>query len=166
MNGIVIYRSSTGSTKQYAEWIAEETGFALHESSSKEIPWGTADTVVIGCPIVANRPVLGGWVNKHWDRMKGKRVAFFTVSAADPAVAPAREWAESPCSEEMRSAMGFFPLHGRFDYATLKGLGKAMIWIAANVLRNADVRDQVKNPIDGVAKENLAELLDYVKAEG
>ena len=165
MSGIVIYRSSAGSTKQYAEWIAEETGFTLYESRDGSIAWETADTIVIGCPIVANRPVLGGWVNQHWDRMKGKRVALFTVSAADPAVAPARAWAEGPFSEEMRSAMSFFPLHGRFDYTKLKGLSKVMIWIAANVLRNEDVRNQVKNPIDGVAKENLAELLDHVKTD-
>lgn len=58
---------------------------------------------------------------------------------------------------------GLFPLHGRFDYATLKGLGKVMIWIAANVIRNEDVRNQVRSPIDGVKKPNLADLLDYVK---
>ena len=164
MSGIVVYRSSTGSTKQYAEWIAEETGYTLHESKDKSIDWQGADTVVIGCPVVANRPVLGGWVNKHWDQLKGKRVAFFSVSAADPSVAPAREWAEGPFSDEVRSAIGFFPLHGRCDYAMMKGIGKVMIWIAANVLRNADVREQVRNPIDGVRKENLADLLDYVKA--
>ena len=39
-----------------------------------------------------------------------------------------------------------------------------MIWFAANVLRNADVRKQVRNPIDGVKKENLTGLLDYVKS--
>ena len=58
MSGIIVYRSSTGSTKQYAEWIAEETGFALHESRDKTIAWETADTVVIGCPIIALKPAL------------------------------------------------------------------------------------------------------------
>jgi len=38
-----------------------------------------------------------------------------------------------------------------------------MIWIAANVIRNEDVRNQVRSPIDGVKKPNLADLLDYVK---
>lgn len=28
MSGIILYKSKYGATKQYAEWIAEETGFS------------------------------------------------------------------------------------------------------------------------------------------
>jgi menaquinone-dependent protoporphyrinogen IX oxidase len=166
VSGIIVYRTSSGSTRQYAEWIGEETGFGTYESRDPAIPWDKADTIVIGSPIIANRPVLAGWVNKHWDRMKGKRVALFTVSAADPLVSPAREWAEGPFSEEMRSAIGFFPLAGWFDYAKLGGAHKAMIWIAAHVMRNQDVKNQIKNPVNGVAKENLDELLAFLQETG
>ena len=27
MNGMIIYKSKYGSTKKYAEWLSEETGF-------------------------------------------------------------------------------------------------------------------------------------------
>jgi len=39
-----------------------------------------------------------------------------------------------------------------------------MIWIAGVLLGNKDVQNQIKNPIDGVAKENLAPLLEHLKA--
>jgi len=55
---------------------------------------------------------------------------------------------------------------GRFDYAKLRGPQKAMIWIAANVLRNKGVKSQMKTPVDGVAKEKLGELLGYLKGSG
>ncbi|MFX1412172.1 MAG: flavodoxin domain-containing protein [Promethearchaeota archaeon] len=166
MSGIVVYRSSTGSTKQYADWIHEETGFPVYDSRDKGIPWDGADTVVIGSPILANKPMLAGWVEKHWDRMKGKRVALFTTSGADPADAPVKEWIEKALPEPIRSEIRAFPLPGRFDYARLRGLGKVMIWIAANVFGSKDVKNQIKNPVDGVAKEKLGELLEFLKEGG
>jgi menaquinone-dependent protoporphyrinogen IX oxidase len=163
VSGIVVYRSSSGSTKQYAEWIAEETGFSIHDSRDTDIPWSGAEAVAIGCPIIANKPFLSGWIAKNWERMEGKNVVLFTTSGADPAEAPVMEWIEKSLSEEIRSKIRCFPLAGRFDYARLRGLNKAMIWIAGILLRNKDVRNQMQNPIDGVAKDNLAELLEYLK---
>jgi len=162
MSGVIIYRSNYGSTKQYAEWIAEETGFSIHDSRDTAIPWAGADLVVIGCPIVANRPILGGWIEKNWDRMKRKNVVLFTTSGADPAKEPVREWVEKALPDALRPSIRVFPLAGRFRYADMNGLHKAMIWFAANVLRNPGVRHQIANPIDGVARENLTELVAFL----
>ena len=166
MSGIVIYRSSSGSTKQYVDWIGEETGFATYDSRDKAIPWGEVDTVVIGCPIIASKPFLSGWIGKNWERMKEKNVVLFTTSGADPAEAPVQEWIEKSLPEEIRAKIRFFPLAGRFDYTRLRGLNKAMIWIAGVLFGNKDVRNQIQNPVDGVAKEKLAELLGYLKGGG
>ena len=166
MSGIIVYRSSTGSTKQYAEWIAEATGYAAYESRDAKIPWAEADTVVIGSPIIALKPALAGWIAKNWDRMKDKRVVLFTTSGANPATDPVKDWVEKALREPLRSEIRAFPLPGRFDYAQLKGLGKAMIWFAAHVLGNKDVKNQIKHPVDGVAKEKLGELLEYLKGSG
>jgi len=97
--------------------------------------------------------------------MKDKRVVLFTTSGADPADTPVNEWIEKALPESIRSEIQAFPLPGRFDYARLKGLGKAMIWVAAYVLRNRDVINQIRNPVDRVAKERLAPLLEYVREE-
>ena len=166
MSGIVIYRSSTGSTKEYADWIAEETGFGVHDSRDAGIPWEGAGTVVIGSPIIVNKPSLAGWVQKNWDRMKDKRVVLFTTSGADPANEPVQEWIDKSLPESIRSQIRAFPLPGRFDYARLKGISKAMIWIAGVLLGNKDVKNQIRNPVDGVAKENLAPLLEYLREGG
>lgn len=166
MSGIIVYRSSYGSTEQYADWIHEETGFPVYDSRDKKIPWDGADTIVIGCPILAFKPVLAGWIEKHWDRMKGKRVALFTTSGADPATGPVKDWVEKALPASIRSGVRVFPLAGRFDYTKLRGPHKAMIWIAANVLRNKGVKSQMKTVVDGVAKEKLGELLEFLKGSG
>ena len=163
MSGIVIYRTNTGSCKDYADWIAEATGYTAYESRDAQIPWESADTVVIGSPIVALKPALTGWISKNWDRMKDKRVVLFTTSGADPADTPVKDWIDKALPEHVRSGTKIFPLPGRFDYARLKGTGKAMIWIAANLFQNKDVKNQIKNPVDNVAKERLTPLLDYLR---
>jgi len=75
-------------------------------------------------------------------------------------------WIEKALPERVRSGIRVFPLAGRFDYAKLRRPHKAMIWLAANVLRNKDVKDQMKTPVDGVAKEKLGELLEFLKGSG
>ena len=163
MSGIIVYRSSTGSTKDYADWIAEETGYTPFESRDAKIPLESANTIVVGCPVIALKPALGGWIKKNWDQMKDKRVVLFTTSGADPADEPVHEWIEKALPESIRSGIRIFALPGRFDYSRLKGMGKAMIWFAGNVLGNKDVKNQMKNPVDGVAKEKLTPLLQYLR---
>jgi len=163
MSGIIVYRTSTGSTKEYTDWIAEATGYTVYESKDGNIPWETSDTVVIGCPIVALKPALAGWISKNWNRMQGKRIVLFTTSGADPADNPVIEWIEKALPDEILSKIRVFPLPGRFDYARLKGTGKAMIWFAARILGDKDVKHQMKNPVDNVAKEKLTPLLEYIQ---
>ena len=98
--------------------------------------------------------------------MKGKRVALFTTSGANPATAPVKNWVEKALPASIRSGVGVFPLTGRFDYAKVRGPHKAMIWIAANVLRNKGVKNQMKTVVDGVAKAKLGELLAFLKGNG
>jgi menaquinone-dependent protoporphyrinogen IX oxidase len=140
-------------------------GYSVHESRDASIPWEGADTIVIGCPIIALKPALAGWIKRNWDRMKDKRVVLFTTSGVDPANEPVDEWIEKALPASVLSGVKVFPLPGRFDYARLKGSGKAMIWVAAYVFGNRDVKNQIKNPVDNVAKEELAPLLAFLQGE-
>lgn len=163
MSGVIIYRSSYGSTKQYAEWIREETGFEIFDSRAKDIPWNS-DTVVIGCPIIANKPFLLSWMQKHWDRLKGKNVVLFTTSGADPAVAPVDEWLAKALPEAMKEKIAVFPLAGRFVYDKLGGAHKLMMKMGAMLLRDEGIKNQIAHPVDGVNRENLAPLLQHLQA--
>lgn len=160
MAGIIIYQSTYGSTKQYAEWIHEETGFPLFESRDKSIPWA-ADTIVIGCPLMALKPALAGWITKRWDKLAGKRVLLFTTSGADPAKQPVRDMVEKALPDQVRQGVRVFPLAGRFDYSKLNGGHKVMMRLAAAF--SGDIRRQLKHPVDGVARGNLKELIAAIK---
>lgn len=160
MTGIVIYQSTYGSTKQYAEWIREETGFKLLESSSASIS-PDVDTVVIGSPMVAFRPTLAGWIVKHWGELAGKRVFLFTTSASDPDGQPVRAQVEKSLPDHVKQGVRVFPLYGRFDFDKLTSRDKVKIRIAAVFI--SWIRKQMHHPIDGVARQNLRDLLAAIK---
>lgn len=163
MTGIIVYRSTYGSTKQYAEWIHEETGFALFDSRDRTIPWN-ADTIVLGCPIIASKPTLTGWIQKHWSRLEGKRVLLFTTSGADPAKEPVRDWIEKALPKKVRQGMAIFPLAGRFDFCEMSSLHKGMLRLATVLLRDEAIKHQIKHPVDGVSRANLGDLLAALRS--
>ena len=162
MSGVIVYSSSYGSTKQYAEWIRDETGFPMFESNARSIPW-EAKTVVIGCPIIANKPFLLGWMQKNWDKLRDKNVILFTTSGADPEAEPVADWIHSSLTEEMRKTIRAFPLPGRFQFSQMSTAHKAMLRIGAVVMRSAEIKHQIKNPVDGVSRDRLAPLLAVLK---
>jgi len=164
MSGVIIYQSTYGSTKQYAEWIHEETGFPLFESRARSIPWD-ADTIVIGCPLMAFKPVLAGWIEKHRDRLAGRRVFLFTTSGADPAKQSVRDLIEKALSDDVKRGIRIFPLAGRFDFQKLSRGHRVMLRIAAVIFRSEAIKHQIKNPVDGVARGNLRDLLAAITAQ-
>ena len=159
MSGIIVYRSSYGSTREYAQWIHEETKFPLFDPQDSTIPWNT-DVVVIGCPIIANKPSLLGWMQKNWSKLRGKRVVLFTTSGADPAAAPVEDWIRESLPQEMKDHVQIFPLAGRFRFSELSGGHKAMLRIGAVVLRSEEIKNQIKNPVDGVSRDHLGALFE------
>jgi len=163
VSGIIIYRGTYGSTKQYADWIHEETGFPVFDSRDSAIPWDT-ETVVIGCPVIANKPFLLGWIQRNWTRLDGKNVVLFTTSGADPAKKPVAEWIAKSLPEGLKAKIRVFPLAGRCDFSKMTGAHKLMLRIGAVVLRSEDIKRQMKIPVDGVARANLEPLLAHLRS--
>lgn len=55
MKRIVVYKSQTGFTAKYANWIAEELGCeAVELKKAKKIEWSNYDTIIYGGWIMAN----------------------------------------------------------------------------------------------------------------
>ena len=55
MNGIVLYKSKYGVTKQYADWIAERTGFSCIRTDDANIGNISGyDVIILGGEIYAS----------------------------------------------------------------------------------------------------------------
>ena len=80
MKTIVIYKSKYGSTKQYAEWIAEVLSADIFEARSvKAADLEKYDTIIYGGGLYAE--VIAGvtLITKNYEKLKDKKLVVFTT---------------------------------------------------------------------------------------
>ncbi len=80
MNAIVIYKSKYGSTKAYAEWIAEELG--CEAKDAKGIKAGDLlkyDTIIYGGGLYAEIIAGVSLITKNIEKLKNKKLIVFTT---------------------------------------------------------------------------------------
>lgn len=79
-NMAIIYKSKYGSTKKYAQWIAEETKADLFEYSEVEVKkLMQYDTIVYGGGLYANGIAGISIITKNYQVLKDKKIIVFTV---------------------------------------------------------------------------------------
>lgn len=80
MNAIVIYKSKYGSTKAYAEWIAEELEcVAVNTKEIKPADLLKYDTIVYGGGLYAEVIAGVSLITKNLDKLKNKKIAVFST---------------------------------------------------------------------------------------
>ena len=80
MNTIVIYKSKYGSTKAYAQWIAEELSCeAIENKGLKAEDLSDYDTIIYGGGLYAE--VIAGvtLITKNISKLEGKKLVVFTT---------------------------------------------------------------------------------------
>ncbi|MBQ4159983.1 MAG: flavodoxin [Clostridia bacterium] len=80
MNAIVIYKSKYGSTKAYAEWIAEELDCrAVDAKTVKPADLQGYDTIVYGGGLYAEMIAGVSLITKNFDKLLDKRLVVYTT---------------------------------------------------------------------------------------
>lgn len=123
MKTAVIYYSIYGSTKEYAEWIANETGAKLY--SFDEVPEETLedfDTVIFGSPVMMGTITMkiGSVITRNWDVLREKRLGFFSVSGKGIKSKSALDAWEHSLPAEYRRDFAYFMFGGRLKIKDLK----------------------------------------------
>ncbi len=80
---VVIYKSKYGSTKQYAQWIAEALDADLFDVA-KVRDLGQYQTIVYGGGLYASGIIGSDFLVKNYELLKEKRIVVFTVGLAKP----------------------------------------------------------------------------------
>ena len=164
MKGLIIYKSNYGSTKQYAEWIGEDTGFVLREAGKvKAADIRNSDTVIIGCPVFANKPLLAKWIRRKWNLLKDKKLALYTTSGAkadDPALQDGYMASFDP---EIVKSMEYFPQGGKMVFSELSGMHRFFMNLGQKMEKDPEVRKAMASDKDHVDRSGLKKLLAYVR---
>lgn len=172
----VVYKSKYGSTKKYAQWIAEECQvdlFDVSEVSAEKLK--QYDTIVYGGAIYANGISGVTIITKNYEALKDKKIAVFTVGIA--AVNDEESFLpiiEKNFSKEMISHIKFFHFRGGIDYKNLGILHKSMLTVlkaasakaGAKKISDEEIEILVtkKGKLDYTDKKAIEPLLQYLKA--
>ncbi len=77
-NGVILYQSKYGATKQYAKWLADQTGFSMVETKKADIEQiKVFDTVILGGGIYASGIARLSFCASIWTFCKTRNWWFF-----------------------------------------------------------------------------------------
>ena len=85
MKTIVVYKSFTGATKQYARWLAESLGIEAKKFSAARADMDAAETVVAMSGTYCSWMPLVSFLKKNWEMIKDKKVVVIAVGIVPPA---------------------------------------------------------------------------------
>lgn len=82
-NGLILYKSKYGSSKKYAQWLSEATGWPLTEADHADNATLTAcDTLVLCGGVYASGMAGLSVIKKHAALLKDKQVLLLAVGAS------------------------------------------------------------------------------------
>ena len=161
---LIAYQSKYGSTKQYAEWIQQDTEGDLVSIENGDKPDLTRyDIIIIGGSVRVGNIVIAPFIKDHWSVMKEKRVILFTTSATPPQHPKIQSIYEKSLPEEIRKEIKYFPLHGRISGKDLTLFDKFLISIGKIMEQDETLKKDMGKDFDGVQRENLLPLLEYLE---
>ncbi len=169
----VVYCSKYGSTKRYAEWIAEETGAQLYaekECSSRDLQ--DYDTIVFGGAIHAGGILGIKFIQKNLKQFAGKRIIVFAVGLNVEDEQNQQQCIEINFKKMMKDIPCFF-LRGAYDPPRISGFDKKLMGMVRKMIagkKNSEITEQeqellkaIDEGADYVDRSRIAELVRFIK---
>lgn len=172
-------RIEHGTTKRYAQWIAEDLACDLRDSREVNAELlKSYDILIHGGGLYAGGLSGIQTIVKNYDAISNKWIILFSCGLADPEdpenVAHIEAGLEKVLTPEMREKIRQFHLRGGIDYSRLGLTHKAMMAMLRTVmlkkgydnLRSEDqmMLDTYGGTVDFTNRESLAPLLSYVRS--
>jgi menaquinone-dependent protoporphyrinogen IX oxidase len=175
MKAIVLYRSLSGFTKRYAEWIAEDLGADLYDCRERGIRPLSDYDLVVHCGSLHRGGINGiEVVKRNLVALAGKRVVVLVVGGSANREGIAEEVLAANFTEEQRMRVRLFYLRGGFDLRKLNMKNRILMALKIRQLRKkeaesleADERDLLAayaNPADVTDRAGIRPLVDYARS--
>ena len=179
MKNIVIYESKYGSTKKYAEWIADALSCSSYEKKSvKSEVMKDYDTIIYGGGLYAGGVSGIDLLTKHFDIICDKNIVLFTCGLADTTdpdnVSHIKSGLSKVLTAQMQEKIKIFNLRGGIDYSKLSIVHKSMMAMLHKIVKSKDY-NTLKNEdkemlntygkvVDFTDRESIQPIIDYVTA--
>ncbi|MFP4365272.1 MAG: flavodoxin domain-containing protein [Spirochaetia bacterium] len=163
MKGIIIYKSKYGSTKQYAQWLHEETGFELCNSKDFSKDISKYDAIVIAASIHAGSLSLKRFLLDTWPLISEKRIAVLVTSGAGHQEV-VKQILKDSLPQAVYGKLNIFPVGGRYVLGEMSFIDRTLIRIAAFFTNNPHAKKGMLEEKREVSRDNLQGIVEFVKA--
>lgn len=169
----VIYKSNYGTTKQYAEWIAEALGADIIErSSARPERLMDYDIVVYGGGLYASGILGVELVTKN----PCNKLVIFTVGLADPETTDYTGILEKNLPVELRKSAKVFHLRGGIDYKKLSIVHRGMMAMMKKMTIGKKTDEELSeeerafadtygNQADFTNRQAIQPVIEYIRNE-
>ena len=173
MKIVVVYKSISGFTKKYAEWIAEELKADLLRLEKIDIDILLKyDIIIYGGSLHAAGISGVNIVKNNLNKLRDKNIIIFTTGASLPKESTISEVRDSNFSLEEQKQISFYYFRGGFNFNKLNFTNKILMtllkWkIKLKRDKTPDEKGMLaaySKPMDFTKKENIKELLEYVRS--
>ena len=168
MKTIVAFKSKSGYTRKYAQWIAEELGCDIKENAeiSDIINY---DTIIYGGGMYAGGFNGGKLITKNLGRLSGKKLILFAVGSNPGREKDMKPFWNKVLTNEQQKNIGHFYLRGGFDFNKLTAGDKILMNMLKKRLQHMKEPDEdalgmlaaYDNPVDFSDKANIRELVEF-----
>lgn len=173
MKTVVIYKSKTGFTKKYAEWIADELYADIFEHSQINIKTLiTYDTIIYGGSLHAVGITGVKLITQNLNKLKDKKLIVFATGASPSREETILEVKNKNFTLDEQKYIRFFYFRGGFNYSKLKTFDKILMTLLKLKIKSKkeltpDEKGMLaiyNKPADFTRKSNIDELISYVNS--
>ncbi len=170
---VVVYRSISGFTKKYAEWIAQECKADLFEASTiSSEKLSEYSLIIFGGSLHAVGINGLKLIKESLPKLTDKKIIVFAVGASPPKEGILTEIFERNFSGMNTGNLKLFYLRGGFNFGKLDLTNKILmalfrVRVSLKTKKTPDERGMLAafpKPIDCTRLENIRELVDYATA--
>jgi menaquinone-dependent protoporphyrinogen IX oxidase len=137
MKSIVIYKSKTGFSKKYADWIAEELKADIFKTNevNLEMVMKYDNIIYLGGLYVGG--ILGfSFIKNNFNKLKDKNIIAIAVGATTKKDEAIEEVKNRNLNEEMRDKVDFFLLRGGLDYKKMNLLDRFLMFLLVKSIKS------------------------------
>jgi len=159
---IIIYKSSTGFTKKYAEMIAREINCTLAEYKTATCQeMSEYDIVVFGTRAHAGR--IDGYkkMKEAFDKSTAKKLILFVTGASPNTAADVLDafWSQNLSTDELAKIPHFY-MPGGLCYEKMNLPDKLMMKAAASVMKHNIKKKKDKTELDLAVEQTISSSYD------
>ncbi len=159
----VVYKSKHGATRQYAQWIAEETGadlFNVEQCKGKEL--AGYETVVYGGGIHAGGIMGIDFLSKNRKYFYGKKVLVFAVGINVDNEAAKEECKEINLVKHLEGLPCYF-MQGAYRPEEITGMDKVIMGMVKKMVpADSQLYRDIEQGADYISRQQIREIVEAI----